>query len=99
MNRAVRAAILAVVFSTATVVTASAERYYRTDSNWFWRYNDEHYCLVSGINEMPDCSFPTLRACHATNSGLGGTCFINPRHAEAAPSPLRPKRHPRRVRR
>lgn len=49
------------------------------------------YCLFDP--DFTNCGFPSLAACNATRSGVGGYCAPNPRFVgEEAPPPRR-KRH------
>jgi hypothetical protein len=42
---------------------------------------DYAYCAVAGgFNSYENCGYPTLRACLAAVSGVGGSCQPNPRY-------------------
>lgn len=38
----------------------------------------EGYCITNGAQVAHGCGFPTMEACRATSSGIGGTCAPAP---------------------
>jgi hypothetical protein len=50
------------------------------------------WCL-SAATEVLDCSFATYEQCETSRTGVGGTCYVNPRLTEAAPVSRRRSSH------
>jgi len=66
------AASAAAMFAVALLVTTAPDA--RADD----------YCITNGAQTAHGCGYPTMEACRAASSGIGGTC--SEQHSSKSPS-------------